>query len=641
MPAEVIKNFLTHLPETPGVYRMLGEQGEALYIGKAKNLKKRVTAYTTPEKHPYRLMRMIFLTAKIEFITTRTEAEALLLEAQLVRKLMPRYNVLLKDDKSFPFITLSMNHEYPRIAKHRGAKIPGDLYFGPFASGRDVNENIRFLQRTFLVRPCKDSFFAKRTRPCLEYQIRRCSAPCVGKIGVEEYGKQVQEVAAFLKGQQHAVKERLAAQMEEASTNMHYELAAQLRDRLKSLSSLQSKQSFRVEDLGDTDVIALHHSEQGCVIDLFSIRGGQACGNRAIFPKHTEDATSAEIMEDFLAQHYQLTPPPALLLLNTAPENVELMEEALSTLGERSVKIEIPQRGNKADLVAQIYANATAALEHKHQVEAKNRVMLKEVANIFALKDIPQRIEVYDNSHISGQQPVGAMIVSGPEGFLKNEYRHYWLEEINVKNSPSPLEGEGRGEGLLASPTKDPSLKGRGKEVVRGGDDFAMMRFVFTKRLKKILKEKDDEKIPNLILIDGGAAHLSVVQKIFEELGVTNIPYACISKGPDRNAGNEEFHLPGKPSFRLTHGTPVLHFLQRLRDEAHRFAISTHRNRRSKALTTSALDAIQGIGAKRKKALLQHFGGVENIKAATLAEIAQVPGINRKTAEIIQEALKK
>ena len=605
MPAEIIKNFLSHLPETPGVYRMLGEQGEALYIGKAKNLKKRVTAYTTPEKHPYRLMRMIFLTAKMEFITTRTEAEALLLEAQLVRKLKPRYNVLLKDDKSFPFITLSMNHEYPRIAKHRGAKTAGDLYFGPFASGKDVNENIRFLQRTFLVRPCKDSFFAKRTRPCLEYQIRRCSAPCVGKIGVEEYGKQVQEVAAFLKGQQHAVKERLAAQMEAASNNMQYELAAQLRDRLKSLSSLQSKQSFRVEDLGDTDVIALHHSEQGCVIDLFSIRGGQACGNRAIFPKHTEDATSAEIMEDFLAQHYQLTPPPALLLLNTAPENVELMEEALSTLSERSVKIEMPQRGTKAELVTQIYANATAALEHKHQVEAKNRVMLKEVANIFGLKDIPQRIEVYDNSHISGQFPVGAMIVSGPEGFLKNEYRHYWLEE-----------------------------------QLGGGDDFAMMRFVFTKRLKKILKEKDDEKIPDLILIDGGSAHLAVVSKIFEELGVTNIPYACISKGPDRNAGNEEFHLPGKPSFRLTHGSPVLHFLQRLRDEAHRFAISTHRNRRSKALTTSALDAIAGIGAKRKKALLQHFGGVENIKAATLTEIAQVPGINRKTAEEIMRSLK-
>jgi excinuclease ABC subunit C len=605
MPAEIIKNFLNHLPETPGVYRMLGEQGEALYIGKAKNLKKRVTAYTTPEKHPYRLMRMIFLTAKMEFITTRTEAEALLLEAQLVRKLKPRYNVLLKDDKSFPFITISMNHEYPRIAKHRGAKTAGDLYFGPFASGKDVNENIRFLQRTFLVRPCKDSFFAKRTRPCLEYQIRRCSAPCVGKIGVEEYGKQVQEVAAFLKGQQHAVKERLAAQMEAASNNMQYELAAQLRDRLKSLSSLQSKQSFRVEDLGDTDVIALHHSEQGCVIDLFSIRGGQACGNRAIFPKHTEDATSAEIMEDFLAQHYQLTPPPALLLLNTAPENVELMEEALSTLSERSVKIEMPQRGTKAELVTQIYANATAALEHKHQVEAKNRVMLKEVANIFGLKDIPQRIEVYDNSHISGQLPVGAMIVSGPEGFLKNEYRHYWLED-----------------------------------QLGGGDDFAMMRFVFTKRLKKILKEKDDEKIPDLILIDGGSAHLAVVSKIFEELGVTNIPYACISKGPDRNAGNEEFHLPGKPSFRLTHGTPVLHFLQRLRDEAHRFAISTHRNRRSKALTTSVLDSIPGIGAKRKKALLQHFGGVEGIKEATLAEIAQVPGINRKTAEEVQSALK-
>ena len=528
-----------------------------------------------------------------------------MLEAQLVRKLKPRYNILLKDDKSFPYITLSMSHEYPRIAKHRGAKTPGDLFFGPFASGHAVQENIRFLQKTFLVRPCKDSFFEKRTRPCLEYQIRRCSAPCVKKISVEEYGAQVREVAAFLKGQQSAVKDRLVVAMEEASTNMNYEQAGILRDRIKSLSALQSKQSFRVEHMGDVDVIALFHAEQGCVIDLFSIRDGQSCGNRAIFPKHTEDATSAEIIENFLAQHYQITPPPAFLLLNTAPEDVGVMEEALSSLGETSVKIEIPQRGDKAELVEQIYNNAKAALEHKHQVEAKNRVMLKEVANIFGLKDIPQRIEVYDNSHISGQLPVGAMIVSSPEGFLKNEYRHYWLEE-----------------------------------QTGGGDDFAMMRFVFTKRLKKILKEKDDEKIPNLILIDGGAAHLSVVSKIFEGVGVTDIPYACISKGPDRNAGNEEFHLPGNPSFRLVHGSPVLHFLQRLRDEAHRFAITSHRGRRSKALTTSALDSIPGIGAKRKKALLQYFGGVEGIKEATLAEIAQVPGINRKTAEEIMRALK-
>ena len=584
---------------------MLGAEGEALYIGKAKNLKKRVTAYTTPEKHPYRLMRMIFLTAKMEFITTRTEAEALLLEAQLVRKLKPRYNILLKDDKSFPYITLSMSHEYPRIAKHRGAKIPGDLFFGPFASGGAVQENIRFLQKTFLVRPCKDSFFEKRTKPCLEYQIRRCSAPCVGKISVEEYGKQVQEVAAFLKGQQSAVKDRLVVAMEEASKNMNYELAGILRDRLKSLSSLQSKQSFRVEHMGDVDVIALFHAEQGCVIDLFSIRGGQACGNRAVFPKHTEDATSAEIMENLLAQHYQITPPPALLLLNTAPEDVEVMEEALSLLADQTVRIETPQRGEKAELVAQIFANAKAALEHKQQVEAKNLVMLKEVANIFGLREIPKRIEVYDNSHISGQKPVGAMIVSGTEGFLKNEYRHYWLEEQSG-----------------------------------GGDDFAMMRFVFTKRLKKIQKEKDGEKIPDLILIDGGAAHLSVVTEIFKELEI-DIPYACISKGPDRNAGNEEFHMPGKASFRLPHGSPVLHFLQRLRDEAHRFAISTHRDRRSRALTTSALDAIPGIGAKRKKALLQHFGGVEGIKEATLSEITKVPGINRKTAEEIQRQLQK
>lgn len=603
MPAEIIKSFLAHLPDSSGVYRMLGEGGDALYIGKAKSLKKRVQAYTMPEKHPYRLQRMIFQTARMEYISTRTEAEALLLEAQLIRKLKPRYNILLKDDKSFPYITLSLSHEFPRIAKHRGVKNAKDIYFGPFASGKDVQENIRFLQKTFLIRPCKDGFFESRKRPCLEYQIKRCSAPCVDKISAAEYGAQVKEVVAFLKGQQHDVKDRIAQAMDVASTNMNYEKAAELRDRLKSLSSMQSKHSFRTEHMGDVDVIALHRSEVGCAVDLFTIRGGQACGNRAFFPTHTEDSTDGEIMENFLARLYQVNPPPPLLLLNLPPENVEVLEEALSSLVPYAVKIELPQRGEKAELVSQIAVNAKAALERKNKDEEKNNLLLKEVATIFGLSKTPRRIEVYDNSHISGQMPVGGMIVAGVEGFIKSDYRHYKLDDVETLS-----------------------------------DDYAMMRFVFTKRLKRLLKETDEEKIPDLILIDGGAGHLSTVTEIFETLGIT-VPYVCISKGVDRNAGREEFHQLGKPAFRIPQGSPVLYYLQRLRDEAHRFAISTHRNRRSKALTTSALDAIQGIGAKRKKALLQHFGGVEGIKNATLAELCQVEGINKKTAEEILRVL--
>lgn len=603
MPAEIIKAFLAHLPDSSGVYRMLGEGGEALYIGKAKSLKKRVQAYTMPEKHPYRLQRMIFQTARMEYISTRTEAEALLLEAQLIRKLKPRYNILLKDDKSFPYITLSLSHEFPRIAKHRGVKNAKDIYFGPFASGKDVQENIRFLQKTFLIRPCKDSFFETRKRPCLEYQIKRCSAPCVAKINAVEYGAQVKEVVAFLKGQQHDVKDRIAQAMDAASANMNYEKAAELRDRLKSLSSMQSKHSFRTEHMGDVDVIALHRLNIGCAVDLFTIRGGQACGNRAFFPTHTEDSTDGEIMENFLARLYQVNPPPPLLLLNLPPENVEVLEEALSSLVPYVVKIELPQRGEKAELVSQIAVNAKAALERKNKDEEKNNLLLKEVQNIFSLERTPRRIEVYDNSHISGQMPVGGMIVAGVEGFIKSDYRHYKLDDVETLS-----------------------------------DDYAMMRFVFTKRLKRLLKETDEEKIPDLILIDGGAGHLSAVTGIFQTLGV-NIPYVCISKGVDRNAGREEFHMPNKPAFRIPQGSPVLYYLQRLRDEAHRFAISTHRNRRSKALTTSALDSISGIGAKRKKALLQHFGGVESIKNATLAELCQVEGINNKTAEEILRVL--
>ncbi len=615
MPAEIIKAFLHHLPDSSGVYRMLGEGGDALYIGKAKSLKKRVQAYTMPEKHPYRLQRMIFQTAQMEYISTRTEAEALLLEAQLIRKLKPRYNILLKDDKSFPYITLSLSHDFPRIAKHRGVKNAKDIYFGPFASGKDVQENIRFLQKTFLVRPCKDSFFETRKRPCLEYQIKRCSAPCVGKISAAEYGAQVKEVVAFLKGRQHDVKDRIAQAMDLASANMNYEKAAELRDRLKSLSSMQSKHSFRTEHMGDVDVIALYRSDMGCAVDLFTIRGGQACGNRAFFPTHTEDSTDGEIMENFLARLYQVNPPPPLLLLNLPPENTQVLEEALSSLVPYAVKIELPQRGEKVELVSQIAVNAKAALVRKNKDEEKNNLLLKEVQNIFGLVKTPRRIEVYDNSHISGQMPVGGMIVAGIEGFIKSDYRHYKLDSPH----PNPLpQGEG--------------------EYVKGGDDYAMMRFVFTKRLKRLIKETDEEKIPDLMLIDGGAGHLSSVTEVFETLGV-KVPYVCISKGVDRNAGREEFHQLGKPAFRIPQGSPVLYYLQRLRDEAHRFAISTHRNRRSKAITTSALDAIQGIGAKRKKALLQHFGGVEGIKNATLAELCQVEGINKKTAEEILRVL--
>lgn len=608
MAIDVIKAFWQTLPDAPGVYRMLGAGDEPLYVGKAKSLQRRVLAYTRTEGHPYRILRMISQTERMEFIGTRSEAEALLLEAQLIKRLKPRYNILLKDDKSFPFIMISGDHAYPRIALHRGERKPEHTYFGPYPSAMEVRSAMRFLQKTFLVRPCKDSYFEGRTRPCLEYQIKRCSAPCVNKISEADYAERIGDVKSFLRGQRHEVQGKLAAEMEEASTRMDYEKAAELRDRLKNLAQMQSRMLFRGDTADNMDIIAVHMLSGTCAVELFSVRGGQATGNRAFFPQHVEEATPADVLENFLARFYLQNPPPPLILLSHALENAAMVEEALGTLAPTRVRIEVPQRGDKMQMMDLVRKNAESALERKVQEEVKNRGLMAEVATALGLAAAPERIEVYDNSHISGRQPVGAMIVAGPEGFIKSAYRHYRLDEVST-----------------GTPT--------------GGDDFAMLRFVLQRRLKKLKATKNPEEIPGLMLIDGGAGHLSAATEIFTEMGVTNVPYACISKGPDRNAGREEFHLPARAPFRLPSGTPVLHYLQRLRDEAHRFAITAHRKRRSADLKTSVLDGIPGIGPKRKKALLIHFGSMQAIREAAPADLIKVAGLSRKSAEEIHRYL--
>lgn len=608
MSFEVIRAFWADLPDSPGVYRMLGENDEPLYVGKAKSLKKRVASYTREEGHAYRIRRMISLTHRMEFIGTRSEAEALLLEAQLIKRLKPRYNILLKDDKSFPFIMITGDHKYPRIAVHRGARKPEHTYFGPYPNALSVRDSLRFLQKTFLVRPCKDSFFEGRTRPCLEYQIKRCSAPCVNKISEADYNERIKEVKGFLRGNKHDIQTKLGAEMEEAANRMDYEKAAELRDRLKGLAQMQSRMSFRGETADNTDIIAMHMQNGTCAVELFSIRGGQAIGNRAFFPQHVEETTNSEVLENFLARFYLQNPPPPVILLSHALENPEMVEEALSTLVPYKVKIEVPQRGEKYELMKQISKNAEVALDRKMREEMKNRELLAGVAKLFHLPATPERVEVYDNSHISGRQPVGAMIVAGPEGFMKGAYRHYRLDEVN-------------------------------EDTPTGGDDFAMLRFVLRKRLKKLRATKNPEEIPGLMLIDGGAGHLSAATEVFAELGITDVPYVCISKGPDRNAGREEFHQPGLSSFQLPPNDPTLFYLQRLRDEAHRFAITTHRKRRSADIKVSTLDSIPGIGPKRKKALLLHFGSIQAIQEANPAMLQKVPGVNKKSAEEIYRYL--
>ncbi len=599
----VIRRYCTDLPVTPGVYRMIDASGTVLYVGKAKHLKNRVSSYLNVQALSNRLQRMVAQTASMEIIVTRSEAEALLLEANLIKKFSPRYNVLLKDDKSYPYIFLSGNHDYPRLGKHRGAKAQKGKYFGPFVSAGAVNETITLLQKVFLLRTCSDSVFKNRTRPCMLYQIKRCSAPCVHKINRNDYTGLVDQAEAFLSGKSRQLQDELAYDMQRLSLNLQYEKAGIVRDRLRALAEVQKRQGIAGADIGDADVIGLARAGKVCCIQLFSFRGGRNYGNRCLFPMHAGSYSDAEILRNFIGQHYQSQPPPPLIITSQLLEESALLEEALNLNSDYKIEIIHPLRGAKRELVDQVVRNAREALARHLSMRATNGEALEGLRELFGLAVVPQRIEVYDNSHIMGAHAVGAMIVAGPDGFVKNAYRKF-----NIKR----------------------------QETVPG-DDYAMLREVLSRRFRKMEQAGDKANVPDLILIDGGAGQVSAAAKIFEELSVQGIPYAGIAKGPDRNAGREQIFIPGREPFQLPENDPVLHYLQRLRDEAHRFAIGAHRTRRSMAIKRSELDAIPSIGPGRKRALLHHFGSARAVAAASQEEIQKVVGINRQIAKVIYD----
>ena len=597
-----IREVWKTLPARPGVYRMQDARGDVLYVGKARTLKSRVTNYTQVARLPKRLQRMVAQTRSMTIVTTRTEAEALLLEAQLIKRFRPAYNVLLRDDKSFPFIMLREDHAFPRIQKHRGARrVKKAHYYGPFASAGSVTRTLNALQKLFLLRSCSDSFFENRVRPCLLYQIKRCSAPCVGRISEQDYGELVEEAKEFLAGKSSGVQGRLSKLMAVAAERQDYELAAVYRDRLRALTYIQGSQTVHAEGLGDADVFALACKAGSVSIQAFFIRGGQNWGHRAFFPAHTNDVPEAEVLSSFLVQFYEDMPPPKRILVDRELPDQGLLEEALSEHAERSVAIEIPRRGARRKLIEQAARNAEEALDRRMAETTTQGKILRELADVFDLGDVPKRIEVYDNSHIMGTNATGAMIVAGPEGFRKNNYRKF-----NIKRTSTTP-----------------------------GDDFAMMREVLERRFARLEKEDPDRtsgEWPDLLLIDGGKGQLSAVCEVMEDMGVHDVPVVAVSKGPDRNAGRETFHLPGGRELTLPPNSALMFYLQRLRDEAHRFAIGTHRAKRAKSLTTSTLDEVPGIGPNRKRALLMHFGTARAVKGAALDDLEKAPGISKMMA---------
>jgi len=602
----VIQAFLKTLDSSPGVYRMLDEKGAVLYVGKARNLKARVSSYARPTGHSPRIARMIRETASMMFLTTRTETEALLLEQNLIKQLKPRYNVLLRDDKSFPNILVSKEHAFPQIKKHRGAKKEKGDYYGPFASAGAVNRTLNQLQKVFLLRNCSDATFESRTRPCLLYQIKRCSAPCVGYVSDAEYAGLVKDAERFLKGRTTHVQEKLAADMQAASDAMEFERAAALRDRLKALTFVQGSQNVNPAGVAEADVIALHMDGGQACVQVFFIRANQNWGNRDFYPRTGSGAEAAEVMQAFMGQFYDQKEPPRQILLSDGIEDADLMAEALSEKAGRKVEILVPQRGEKKELVAGALRNARESLARKMSETATQAKLMAGLAEAFDLDAPPKRVEVYDNSHIQGAHAVGAMIVAGPEGFIKSQYRKF-----NIKDTD-----------------------------VTPGDDFGMMKEVLTRRLKRLLKEDPDsqgETWPDLLLIDGGQGQVSAVQEILDELGLQDIPMVGVAKGVDRDAGKEEFHRTGLRPFALRRGDPVLYFIQRMRDEAHRFVIGTHRAKRSKAIGATPLDDVPGVGATRKRALLAHFGSAKAVSRADLSDLKAVEGISGKLAETIYD----
>ncbi|MCI1270510.1 MAG: excinuclease ABC subunit UvrC [Sphingobium sp.] len=602
-----IRDTVRTLTLQPGVYRMVDARGDVLYVGKAKALKNRVTNYTQITRLPKRLQRMVAQTRSMTIVTTGTEAEALLLEAQLIKRYRPPYNVLLRDDKSFPYILVRKDHDFPRIQKHRGARKIAGRYFGPYASGGAVNRTLNAMQKLFLLRSCTDSFFANRSRPCLLYQIKRCSAPCVGRIDADGYAELVSDAEAFLSGKAGGVQAKLASQMQHASEAMDYELAAVFRDRLKALTFVQTYQAINGQGLEDADVFALAARGGAMCIQAFFIRGGQNCGSHSIFPVHTADVDEDEVLTSFLGQFYEEAPPPPVLVLDRSLVEEDLLAEALSVRADRKVRIESPRRGGKVKLIDQARRNAAEALERRQAESAGQAKLLRGLADLFDLPEPPDRIEIYDNSHIQGAHALGAIMVAGPEGFRKSQYRKF-----NIKNPET-----------------------------RTDDDFAMMREVFTRRFFRAQEEDPDREKgewPDLVLIDGGKGQLSAACAILQEMGVDDVPLVGVAKGPFHGRdGREVFHLPDGREISLPVNDPVLFYIQRLRDEAHRFAIGAHRQKRSKAITTSSLDEVPGIGPARKKALLMHFGTARAVKDARLEDLRRAPGVSAKVAQMIYD----
>lgn len=606
---ETIKGYLAKLGSDPGVYRMLGREEEPLYVGKAHNLRKRVATYTRPERLPIRIQRMIAETVAMEFVTTASEVEALLLENNLIKRLAPRYNVLLRDDKTFPDILIRGDHPFPQIVKHRGArKTPGD-FFGPFASAGAVNRTLNVLQRAFLIRNCSDGVFRNRSRPCLQYQIKRCSAPCVGYIDEAGYAASIAMAKDFLNGRGNQVRDRLVAEMQSASDALDFERAAQLRDRVKGLALVQSQQDINVEGVADADVIALAvHGGQTC-IQVFFYRGGRNNGNRAYFPSHDRHMEPDLVLAAFLGQFYENRPPPRDVLLSDTPAELALLAEALTLRAERKVVLAVPQRGGRRTLVDHAKTNAKEALERRLAEGASQRRLLDGLGTLAGLDDPIERVEVYDNSHIGGTRPVGGMIVAGPEGFEKAHYRKF-----NIRTAGADKEES-------------------------AGDDYAMTREVFRRRFARALKE-DPERTsgtwPDLVIVDGGKGQLSAATEALEEMGlVDSVPLMAVAKGPERNAGRERIHFPGRDQIMLPPRDPVLYFIQRLRDEAHRFAIGSHRQRRAKDQSRSPLDEVPGVGARRKRALLLHFGSAKAVARAGARDLAQVDGVSAALAKRI------
>ncbi len=611
--ADLIRDEVRRLPDAPGVYRMMGEDGEVLYVGKARSLKKRVTQYAQGRFHTNRIGHMVAATRSMEFVTTRTETDALLLEINLIKQLKPRFNVLLRDDKSFPEIVIRRDHAAPQLRKHRGAHtIKGD-YFGPFASAWAVNRTLNTLQKAFLLRSCSDSVYESRTRPCMLHQIRRCSAPCTGLISTDDYVALVEEAEAFLRGKSRAVMGRMAAEMQAASDDLEFERAARLRDRIRALSSVAQETQINPETVDEADVFALHAEGGQACVQVFFFRAGQNWGNRAYFPRVStlaEGDEEAGIMSAFLGQFYEDKPIPKLILVNVLPGECELLAEAFRVKGGRKVEICVPQRGEKRDLVGHALTNAREALGRKMAESSAQSKLLAGVCEAFGLEASPERIEVYDNSHIMGTNAVGGMIVAGPDGFQKSQYRKF-----NIKGSE-----------------------------LTPGDDYGMMKEVLRRRFSRLVKEEEAGEPairPDLVLIDGGAGQLAAALEVMADLGVDDIPVVGVAKGPDRDAGLERFFIPGKPPFMLEPKSPVLYYLQRLRDEAHRFAIGSHRTRRTMEMKKNPLDEIDGVGPGRKRALLHAFGSARGVSRASVADLAKVEGVNFALAQRIHDYFRK